>query len=424
MNGNASRLSGVVALLLRCLASRLAGSLRIGNAMNVLLLVAACDGNLPLPESRTDRLVTDPASDGQLETVEYFVPHVSTVPATAGEEVKLFVRERVSADAGRDRPAVLMVTGATTSAIPVFDLEFQRYSWMTHLAQAGFDVFVMDLTGYGFSPRPFMDDPCNASTAQQKAFLIPNPLPETCPPNFARLLTTPDSDRDEIDVVVDFIRELRGLDRVHLVGWSRGGARVGSYAAIHPEKVDRLVLYAPNYGRDAPDDPPADLPQPGFPLDVLGSAAFWGLWDPDVHCEDQFDPEIRDHIRDSMLAFDPLGAEWGDAGVRRAPGLHGRATQFWGWNQSFAGRVEAETLLVRGILDTLVGPSQTDPLNEDLQSPHLYLQIQCGSHFLVFERQHEILLWATREWLRDGSFAGFASGTVQVDTGGVATPVR
>ncbi len=407
MNGKPSRLSGVVVLLLRC-----------------LFLVAACGGNSPLPESRTARLLTDAAGDGHLETVEYFVPHVSTVPATAGEKVTLFVRERVRLHGPSERRAVLMVTGATTSAIPVFDLEFQGYSWMTYLAQANFDVFVMDLTGYGFSPRPFMDDPCNASTAQQEAFLIPNPLPETCPPNFDRLLTTPDSDRDEIDTVVDFIRELRGLDRVHLVGWSRGGARVGSYAAIHAEKVDRLVLFAPNYGRDAPDGPPADLPQPGFPLDVLGSVAFWGLWDPDVQCENQFDPQIRDHIRDSMLAFDPLGAEWGDAGVRRAPGLHGRATQFWGWNRSFAGRVAAETLLVRGVLDTVVGPSQTDPLNKDLQSPHLYLQIQCGSHFLAFERQHEILLWATREWLRDGSFEGFARGTVYVDTEGAATPAR
>jgi hypothetical protein len=108
---------------------------------------------------RDPRFVTDPAGDRHLETIEYFVPHVSTVPATAGEEVMLFVRERVRVHGRRERPAVLMVTGATTSAIPVFDLEFQQYSWMTHLARAGFDVFVMELTGYGFSPRPFMDDP-------------------------------------------------------------------------------------------------------------------------------------------------------------------------------------------------------------------------------------------------------------------------
>jgi pimeloyl-ACP methyl ester carboxylesterase len=394
----------------------------IGLALSIAATTAFAQGvAFGPPRSRDARFVTDPAGDGQLETIEYFVPHVSTVPATAGEEVMLFVRERVTVHGRGERPAVLMVTGATTSAIPVFDLEFQEYSWMTHLANAGFDVFAMDLTGYGFSPRPFMDDPCNASTAQQQAFLIPNPLSETCPPSFERLLTSPDSDRDEIDTVVDFIRELRGLDRVHLVGWSRGGARVGSYAAIHPEKVDRLVLFAPNYGQSAPDAPPADLPLPGFALDVQGSAAFWGFWDADVKCEDQFDPQIRDHIRDSMLAFDPLGAEWGDAGVRRAPGLHGRATQFWGWNRSFAGRVEAETLLVRGNLDTLVGPSQTDPLNEDLQSPHLYLQIDCGSHFLAWERQHDILLRASSEWLRHGSFEGFASGTVHVDTEGAAT---
>jgi alpha-beta hydrolase superfamily lysophospholipase len=32
---------------------------------------------------------------------------------------------------------------------------------MEFLAQDGFDVFAMDLQGYGLSTRPRMDDPCN-----------------------------------------------------------------------------------------------------------------------------------------------------------------------------------------------------------------------------------------------------------------------
>jgi len=47
-----------------------------------------------------------------------------------------------------------MIQGSTTSAIPAFDLQFENYSWMDYLATAGFDVFAMDLTGYGLSPRP------------------------------------------------------------------------------------------------------------------------------------------------------------------------------------------------------------------------------------------------------------------------------
>src|SRR5712692_2004767 len=119
MNKRPSRLSGIVVLL------------------SLLFLGTS------YVHAQTQLPVTDPAGDGHFETIEYFVPHVSTVPATAGEEVMLFLRERVRVHGRRERPAVLMVTGATTSAIPVFDLEFQEYSWMTHLARAGFDVFVM-----------------------------------------------------------------------------------------------------------------------------------------------------------------------------------------------------------------------------------------------------------------------------------------
>src|SRR5215831_16940187 len=115
MRGNPFRLSGGVVLLLRGLASRRAGILRLGNAVTVLFLVAGCGGNLPLSESQTGRFVTDAAGDGNFETVEYSVPHVSTVPATAGEKVVLFVRERLRLHGRRERPAVLMVTGATTS---------------------------------------------------------------------------------------------------------------------------------------------------------------------------------------------------------------------------------------------------------------------------------------------------------------------
>jgi len=47
---------------------------------------------------------------------------------------------------------------------------------MAYLAQAGFDVFAMDMSGYGRSTRPTaMNDPCNLAREQQTTF-IPNLL--------------------------------------------------------------------------------------------------------------------------------------------------------------------------------------------------------------------------------------------------------
>ena len=91
----------------------------------------------------------------------------STVPAIAGQPAQLYVRERVLAGTalrGRsfENRVVLFVHGAGTPAEVSFDVPYKDYSWMGYLAQAGFDVFSVDMTGYGRSTRPFpMNDPCN-----------------------------------------------------------------------------------------------------------------------------------------------------------------------------------------------------------------------------------------------------------------------
>jgi pimeloyl-ACP methyl ester carboxylesterase len=100
------------------------------------------------------------ADDGQrLLSVDHFVRVTSTVPAMAGQPAQLYVRERVLAGTalrGRsfDNRVVLFVHGAGTPAEVSFDVPYQDYSWMGHLARAGFDVFSVDMTGYGRSTRP------------------------------------------------------------------------------------------------------------------------------------------------------------------------------------------------------------------------------------------------------------------------------
>lgn len=84
---------------------------------------------------------------------------------------------------------------------------------MSSLARADFDVFTMDITGYGFSSRPLMDDPRNLSESDQAA-LMPSTQPSPHPFN----LVTSDSETDDINRIVEFICELRGVERVNLIG--------------------------------------------------------------------------------------------------------------------------------------------------------------------------------------------------------------
>jgi pimeloyl-ACP methyl ester carboxylesterase len=371
-------------------------------------------------------------NDEQTITIDRFIPHISTVPANAGQQVELFVRERIARgnDDERDnldnrhrRPVVLMITGSTQPAMAPFDLRFQDYSWMAFLAQAGFDVFAMDLTGYGLSPRPRMDDACNAASTEQAALLIPNPLPAPCAPSYPFKLTTSQSDWDEIDTVVDYLRELRQVRKVSLIGWSLGGPRAGGYAALHPDKVKRLLLYAPAYDRLEPSYPPSKLPEPGVPLTVRTIGSFFRNWDTQVQCTNQFTPAVRDALGATILNFDPVGRSWGTPPniLWRAPVQNTR----WGWNPASAALIEAPTLLIRGDLDTQVPVEQVKGLYEDLvrvPDHKVFVHVACAAHQLVWENQHMILLRTSAEWLHDGTFAEQSTGSYFVDANGNVHP--
>src|SRR5882724_7788580 len=166
--------------------------------------------------------VVQPAwsDDGdRLLRLDHYVSVKSTVPAIAGQTTSIYVREVVRAGTAlRGRPStnpvVLFVHGAGTPGAVGFDVAYQDYSWMAHLARAGFDVFAMDMTGYGRSTRPAaMNDPCNLAAAQQTAF-IPALIPAACPPSYPRQMTTIASDWSDIGNVVDHLRSLRHVDKV------------------------------------------------------------------------------------------------------------------------------------------------------------------------------------------------------------------
>lgn len=361
-----------------------------------------------------------------LRTTDYLVPHISTVPANAGKHVELFVREKVQKSPAETRPAVLMIHGATVSTVPVFDLQFENYSWMEYLANEGFDVFAMDFTGYGLSPRPMMDNPCNLTTAQQQQYLIPSTLSQPCPPAYPYQLNTIKSEWDEIDRVVDYIRDLRGVDKVHIVAWSRGGVRAAGYAGLHSDKIDRLFLYAPgdnagagNYRRETTDDPPQPLPLAGNPMAILGTADFHNTWDTMVSCKDQYAPGVRPVLSQSILDFDPLGSTWGTAGVRRAPTFNA-TTPNWGLSTALVSKIAVPTLFIRGDLDAQVALPLVQGLYDDtIAVPQkVWVHVACASHYLVWENQHDALLRASLEWLRDGTYNGQQNGKFAVDTKG------
>ena len=362
------------------------------------------------------------AADDVFVTVDRFVPHNSTVPANEGERVGLFLHEKLSRDLAEriDRgerlrgKVVLFVHGGTIPSVPDFDLPYKDYSWMEYLAAAGYDTFAMDQTGYGLSPRPMMDDPCNMD-ADNRALVTPNPLTHDCEPHYPHGLTTSQSDWDEIGTVVDYIRAIRGVDKVSLFGWSAGGPRTAGFAARHPDLVDKLVLFAPAYRPDQPSAPPAQLPAGDLPMrlqtrDMLKE----GRWRSTVACDGQIDPGIQDVIWQTVMAYDQLGSVWGPAhGVMRVRTSAGA----WGWNREYAAKVRTPTLILVGEHDFLLEPDRQ--LYEDLTGTDqkVLVEMACATHFAVWETtQYRFMHEASLEWLEKGTFRGSEAGRFAVGT--------
>ena len=345
----------------------------------------------------------------RLLTIDHYVRVTSTVPAIAGQPAQLYVRERVLAGGALrtssfgDR-VVLFVHGAGTPAEVAFDVPYQDYSWMAFLARAGFDVFSVDMTGYGRSTRPApMNDPCNLAKDRQTGFVA-----SPCAASYPHTLTSIASDWNDIDAAVNYIRTLRHVDRISLVAWSRGGPRAGGYAAQHPDRVRRLVVLAPAYDKNSPANAAEAALADGVPMNTQSRQDFDANWDRQVGCTDQYDRAASAAVWSEMLASDAVGATWGP-GVRRAPEMAGT------WPPAMARKVTVPFLMVSGAHDKQVAPDRVRELYTDVASAEkVFVDLACSSHNAMWERNHLLLFRASLEWLTQGTVNGMKSGMLKL----------
>jgi pimeloyl-ACP methyl ester carboxylesterase len=353
------------------------------------------------------------ADDGdRLLRLDHYVGVKSTVPAIAGQTTALYVREVVRAGTALRNhasatPVVLFVHGAGTPGAVGFDVAYQDYSWMAYLAHAGFDVFAMDMTGYGRSTRPAaMNDPCNLSAEQQAALA---PGVEPCSPSYPQQMTTIQSDWHDLGAVVDYLLALRNLSQISLVAWSLGGPRAAGYAVQNPNKVNKLVLLAPAYSRDTSAAPPAQIPAKGAAMNTQSRADLTALWNRQVGCSGQYEQAVFDSVWEAMLESDPVGATWG-TGVRRAPMVTN-----WGWTKDVVAATRTPTLMITGAHDGQVPPSRVHDFYADLgASKKVLIDLACSSHNAMWEKNHRLLFQSSVDWLTKGKVNGSESGLVRM----------
>lgn len=359
-------------------------------------------------------------ADNTIQTIDRFVTHVSTVPANLGQTVGLALREKVASPVATSAkpPVVLFVHGGFSPSNVAYDLDYKDdYSFMRVLARAGYDVFAMTHTAYGSSPKPMMDDPTNVDPSQQH-LLIPHVLKEVTQPRYRFKLVSSRTEHDEVETVVKFIMDLRKVDKISMIGWSTGTPRAGGFAAMHPDKVDKLVLYgpAPYFPSDTPPNP---FPEPGAPM-LLQS---WDRlmverWENDCKSDGQIEhAEIREVMWKALMQEDGLGAHWtaDGRGIMRAPNRMN-----FGWRANI-GNIKAPTLFMLGEFDNYVNRFPAwGGLKMDNRA---FIKVGCSSHFMQYERVRFVLHKAALEWLKSGTVEGQHFAELQSDRDGKLAPL-
>jgi pimeloyl-ACP methyl ester carboxylesterase len=306
------------------------------------------------------------------------------VPSDPGIEV--YVRNKRPADMTAFRPerTVLYVHGATYPASTAFDLPLGGMSWMDYMASRGYDVYLLDLRGYGKSTRPkeMSEDPKNN------------------PP-----LVRGDIAVKDIGAVVDFILKRRNIPRLNLLGWSWGTSTTATYTTQNPGKVERLALYAPIWIRQT-----ASLVQAGpGPLGAYRKVSrdqALGRWLTGVP-EDKKATLIPagwfDAWADATFATDPEGAKANPPFIRAPNGVIADSTEFWSAGKAYydPAKITVPTLLVHAEWDRDLPPYMGQTLFPLLvNSPgKRYVQLPEGTHTIIMEKNRMMLFEAVQAFL-------------------------
>lgn len=131
--------------------------------------------------------------------------------------IKLFLWEKFIGDPDQAIRTIIFVHGSSMASQPTFDLHVKCRpfsSVMNYFALKGFDAWCVDMEGYGRSDKD-RDDNFNISNGA-----------------------------DDLNAAVNYIKSMRGVDKVDVYGISSGALRASLFAQQNPKDVGRLAMDA------------------------------------------------------------------------------------------------------------------------------------------------------------------------------------
>ena len=303
-------------------------------------------------------------------------------------DIEIYVRNKRPTDMTSFRPerTLLYVHGATYPASTAFDLPLGGQSWMEYIAARGYDVYLLDLRGYGKSSRPkeMSEDP------------------KANPP-----IVRGDTAIKDIGTVVDFILSHRNIPRLNLIGWSWGTVTMATYTTQNPNKVERLVLYAPGWIRQTPSlaGPQAGAGLLGAYRTVTREMAMqrWMTGVPEAKKATLIPADWFDAWANATWATDPVGAKANPPVIRAPNGVLADSNDYWSAGKAYydPAKITMPALLVQAEWDRDLPPYMAQTLFPLLVSSpgKRYVMLPEGTHTIIMEKNRHMLFDTVQAFL-------------------------
>jgi len=291
---------------------------------------------------------------------------------------RLSTRESFSAER-----TILMVHGATYPIESLFDVELDGFSFLDFIASHGYDVYAVNVRGYGRSTLPpEMEQPADHS-----------------PP----LVRTETGVRD-FGTAVDFILKRNKLSKINVFGMSWGGTVAGAYASNNNDKVNKLVLVVPQWVSSQP-----------IPLDPGGPIGSYRHV-PASHMKTRWLSAAPEDKRADLL---PEGwfERWADATIASDPSSHTRippsiratngpiqdVREYWAIGKKFyePRDITVPVLLVHAEWDIDVPINSAKELFSEITgAPYKrWTEIGEGTHMVMLEKNRLQVFQAVQQFL-------------------------
>ena len=240
---------------------------------------------------------------------------------------------------------IILVHGLTYSSHE-FDINYKDYSLVRYLADNGYTVWKLDIAGYGKSDKP------------SDGFIV-------------------DSDyaADNIYYAVNEICDLTGKNKVDVLGWSWGTVTTSRFVSKHPEKVNKLILYAPIVSGVGENDVATD-----YHVNSWENAASDFQTDSEGNIDETIvEPTVVEYFCSSCWKYDGDGSP---NGPRRDICVN-KYVELIDMSQ-----IEAPTLLIYGDADPYLNYELIDKMYRELPDGSMKKVISGAAHCAYIEKPY------------------------------------